>query len=111
MVFGGLEGYDKMSWDRLGGSGKHPRKVRCQVQYVAWRKRAAWQDRMQQIIIIVERKKDDENRSLYTVVTNSKNRRQVVTWGVKKHKSRVHIAPHACAKPRSCTFSTSVPII
>ena len=99
-----------MSWDKLGASGTHPKKARCKVQYVPWCTGAAWQDRMEQIIIIIERKKDDENRSLYTVVTNSKNRRQVVAWGVKKHKPRVYIAPHACAKPHSRTSSKSVPI-
>ena len=31
-----------MSRDRLSGSGKHRRKVRCKVQSVEWCKPAAW---------------------------------------------------------------------
>ena len=73
-------------------------------------KGATWQDRMEQIIVIVERKKNDEIRSLYTVITNSKNRRQVVACRVKKHKPRVHIAPPACTMPKSRTSYKSVPI-
>ena len=78
MVFGGLRECYKMSCDRLGGSRKYLRKARGEVLYVAWCKGAEWEERMEQVIIIIERKKEGGDRSLYTVVTNSKNRWQVV---------------------------------